>query len=91
MVDNVGNGFDLYTIDSGHFQRTLRTREAQKTFPKGVVFANNGNAVIGGSDHGLLYIFDVQTGDVLRTISHCKDGGVETIAVRGPGPTLHYH
>lgn len=81
VIDSVGSGFELYTLDSGHFLRSFKTREALKTYPKGVAFANSGDAVVGGSDHGLVYIFDVHTGNVLKKIRHCKDGGVETIAV----------
>lgn len=68
-------------MDSGTLVRTLETGRAKKTFPKGVAFANNSRAVVGGSDHGLVYIFERKTGKVLDKLRHSKNGGVETISV----------
>lgn len=82
IVDNVSNGFDLYKLDTGHFLRTLVTKDPIKTYPKGVAFANKCQAVVGGSDHGHVYIFERKTGKVIQTIKHARDGGVQTIAVR---------
>ena len=82
MVDNVGNGFDIYKMDSGVFVRSLPTRAPIKTFPKGVTFANDSHAVVGGSDHGRVYVFERKTGKVLAVLKHARAGGVESIAVR---------
>ena len=65
VIDNVSNGFDIYRLDSGHFIRTLVTREPIRTYPKGVAFANNCQAIIGGSDHGYVYIFERKSGRIL--------------------------
>lgn len=81
VVDNVGNGFDIYKLDSGHFVRTLVTREPIKTYPKGVSFANHCQAVVAGSDHGLVYILNRKTGRVIKTLKNGKGDGVQTIAV----------
>ena len=81
VVDNVGNGFDLYKMDSGLFIRTLPTKAPTRTYPRGVAFANNSQAVIGGSDHGQVYIFDHRTGKVLVRLKHSRSGGVETLGV----------
>jgi hypothetical protein len=80
VVDNVGNGFDIYKMDSGHFVRTLVTREPIKTYPKGVAFANHCQAVVAGSDHGQVYIFNRKTGRIIKSLKHGKRG-VQTIAV----------
>lgn len=81
VVDNVGNGFDIYKVDSCKFVKTLTIGDPNKTYPKGVVFADNSHAIIGGSDHGQAYIFDRKTGKVLHKLKHAKKGGAETIAV----------
>ena len=81
VVDNVGNGFDIYKIDSGHFVRTLVTREPIKTYPKGVAFANHCQAVVAGSDHGQVYIFNRKTGRIIKMLKHGKRDGVQTIDV----------
>ena len=83
VVDNASTGFDVYKIDSGLFIRTLSTGVPKQTYPKGVAFVSEGQAVVGGSDHGKVYIFDRRTGKVITTLRHAKDGGVETIAVSG--------
>ena len=81
VVDNVGNGFDIYKIDSGHFVRTFVTREPIKTYPKGVAFANHCQAVVTGSDHGQVYIFNRKTGQIIKSLKHGKRDGVQTIDV----------
>jgi len=81
-VDNVSNRFDIYKLECGNFVKTLVTKEVQKMHPKGVVFADKSRLVIGGSDHGLVYIFECKTGRVLKTLKHARKGGVETIGVR---------
>jgi hypothetical protein len=82
VVDNVSNGFDIYKLECGSFVRTLVTKEAQKTYPKGVAFADKSRLVVGGSDHGLAYILERKTGRMLKTLKHARKGGVETVGVR---------
>jgi hypothetical protein len=94
VIDNVNNGFDIYKIDSGNFVRTLVTRDPIKTYPKGVAFANHGQAIVGGSDHGRVYIFERKSGRMITTLSHGNDEGVQTIGVSVglitiAAPTIH--
>ena len=81
IVDNVGNGFDLYKLDRGEFIRTFVTKDPRKTYPKGVCFASDSRIVIAGSDHGLVYIFERKSGRCLDTLKHTNEGGVQTITV----------
>lgn len=81
-MDNVFNGFDIYKLESGSFIKTLVTKEAKRRYPKGVAFADKSRLVVGGSDHGLVYIFERKTGRVLETLKYARKGGVETIGVR---------
>jgi len=81
VIDNVNNGFDIYKIDSRNFVRTLITRDPIKTYPKGVAFANHSQAIVGGSDHGLVYIFERKSGRVITTLRHGKAEGVQTVTV----------
>ncbi|KJA13352.1 hypothetical protein HYPSUDRAFT_59954 [Hypholoma sublateritium FD-334 SS-4] len=82
VIDNVANGFDIHRLDrdAGTFVRTLEVGKPTKTYAKGVVFANESHAVIAGSDHGRVYIFDRKSGLILAKIKHSKMGGVETIS-----------
>jgi hypothetical protein len=59
----------------------LVTREPIKTYPKGVAFANHCQAVVAGSDHGQVYIFNRKTGRIIKNLKHGKRDGVQTIDV----------
>jgi hypothetical protein len=78
----VSDGFDIYKLECGSFVRALVPKEAQKRYPKGVAFADRSRLVVGGRDHGRVYIFERKTGRVLKTLKHARKGGVETITVR---------
>lgn len=75
VVDNVARGFNIYTLDTGSFVRTLEVGLPTKTYGKGIVFANGFRAVVAGSDHGQVYIFNHKSGAVLKKIYHSKSGG----------------
>ncbi|KAF8194931.1 WD40-repeat-containing domain protein [Pholiota molesta] len=79
VVDNVGSGFDLYRLDTAEFLRTFPTGDAKKTYPKGVTFADRSRAIVGGSDHGLVYVFHRKTGRSICALKYERQGGVETI------------
>ena len=81
VIDNVNNGVDIYKIDSGNFVQTLVTQDPIKTYPKGVAFANHSQAIVGGSDHGLAYIFECKSGQMITTLNHGNNEGVQTIGV----------
>jgi len=81
VVDNVNNGFDIYKIDSGNFVRTLVTQDPIKMYPKGVAFANHGQAIVGGSDHGRAYIFERKSDQMITILNHGNNEGVQTIGV----------
>ncbi len=87
VIDNVANGFDIYGLEQStkgskfKFVRTLEVGKPSKTYAKSVVFANGSQAVIAGSDHGKVYIFDRKSGRVLKKITHANSGGVETVSV----------
>jgi glucose dehydrogenase len=46
-----------------------------------VLFGEDGKVVVGGSDHGSIYVFDRRTGEQLQALKHA-DGTVLTITVR---------
>jgi len=82
VVDNVSDGMDIYNLDTAEYMATFLTkRTSAKVFPKTVAFANQSRAVVGGSDHGIVYIFDRKTSHVIHSLEYAKQGGVETLAV----------
>ena len=52
---------------------------------KHVVFGENGEVIVGGSDYGKVYVFDRKTGAPLEVLSHAPTGMVQAVVVR------HYH
>ncbi|KAG1836203.1 hypothetical protein DFJ58DRAFT_847087 [Suillus subalutaceus] len=53
----------------------------QKRVPKQVAFGAEGRLVVGGSDNGLVYIFERKSEKLLETLHHSNAGLVQTIAV----------
>lgn len=82
VVDNVSDGIDIYNLDTAEYMATfLIPKTSADVFAKTVAFADQSRAVVGGSDHGIVYIFDRKTGHVIRSLKYAKKGGVETLAV----------
>ncbi|KAG2095495.1 hypothetical protein BD769DRAFT_1394861 [Suillus cothurnatus] len=50
--------------------------------PKQVAFGAEGRLVVGGSDNGLVYIFERKSGKLLETLHHSNAGLVQMIATR---------
>ena len=81
IMDNARNGFSLYHLDGGASIQEYVTGTPRRTYPKQVDFAEGSQVVVGGSDHGMVYVFDQKTGKVLQKLHHGKDELVQTIAV----------
>lgn len=81
-MDNARNGFDLHQLDNATYIRTFPTGNPIKVLPKQVAFGEDSRVIIGGSDHGAVYVFDRKTGKPLQVLHHAGNGLVQTIAVR---------
>lgn len=81
VVDSVTNGFNLYQLDNGHWKRNFPTGTPTRKLPKCVAFAEDTGVVMGGSDHGAVYVFDKRTGSPLHILRHQEHGMVQTITV----------
>jgi hypothetical protein len=81
VVDNARNGFDLHQLDNGAHIRTFPTGTPNKLLPKQVAFGEDAKVVVGGSDHGAIYVFDRKTGKPVQVLHHADDGLVQTITV----------
>ncbi|KAG1743613.1 uncharacterized protein EDB91DRAFT_1050978, partial [Suillus paluster] len=82
IVDNATDGFTLYRLEGdGELVRTFATGLPSVSVPKQVAFGEEGKVVVGGSDHGLVYIFDRKTGQILETLHHADTGLVQTISI----------
>lgn len=81
VVDNVEDGFDFYRLDNCGFIQSYRTCLDAMRQPKQVEFVEQGGAIVGGSDHGKAYVFDVRSGSQLDILHHRKHVMVQTVAV----------
>lgn len=81
VIDNVESGFDLRNIDTAEIVQQYKTRAPIARVPKQVLFGENGQVVVGASDHGAIYIFDRRSGAQREVLHHEASGLVQTIAV----------
>jgi hypothetical protein len=81
MVDNATDGFDLHKLDTGAYIRTYPTGIPTRGLPKQVCFGEDAKVIVGGSDKGIVYVFDQKTGATLDVLRHADNGLVQTVAV----------
>lgn len=82
MLDNAMTGFDMHTLGTGAYIRTLLTKPTERNFPRQVCFGENGGVVIGGSNDGSIYVFDHESGASLDILHHSKSARTQTVTVR---------
>jgi hypothetical protein len=81
VVDSVLAGFNLHKLDKMTFVRNFPTRKPKLDYGKQVCFVEDCRAIVGGSDHGMVYIFNRETGATIDMLLHALQGMVQTIAV----------
>ncbi|KAG1765476.1 hypothetical protein EV702DRAFT_1051012 [Suillus placidus] len=72
------NGFSLHRLEDAVCIRTYNTNPV-KTFPKQVVFGVKATLVVGGSDTGVIYVFDKNEGMLKQVLQHANNGQVQTV------------
>lgn len=82
-VDNVNKGFSLYSLEDMEFLREFSTGSPTRRFPKQVEFCEDGRVLVGGSNHGTIYVFDRKTGLVVDTLRH-EEGGLSQAVTVSP-------
>ena len=80
-VDNVNRGFSLYSLEDMRFLREYPTGQPTRQFPKQIEFGEGGRVLVGGSDHGTIYMFDRKTGLVIDTLHHEDNGLAQAVTV----------
>ena len=82
VVDNTTSGFEFHRLDKlGNYllYRTGPSREP--ALPRQVKFGEDGNVVVGGSDHSTVYVFDRKGGHTLELLRHRRNDMVQTVTV----------
>jgi hypothetical protein len=74
--------FDSYTLPRTTPIQCFKVLTSKK-YVKKVVYAEKKDAVVGGSDHGKVYVFGIQNPKAQQTLIHKKkDIMIQTIEVR---------
>lgn len=82
VIDN-GEGFSIHHLRSGGLIREFPYSKPTTRWPKQVAYGENDRIIVGGSDHGLVYVYDRQIGYPLDLLRHSDGGWVQTVAVCG--------
>lgn len=81
VVDSVMNGFNLHRLENGACLRNFPLPSREMYSPNQVALVENLKVVVGGSDHGIVYVFDRETGTAIDTLRHPTGGMVQTVTV----------
>ncbi|EGO04481.1 hypothetical protein SERLA73DRAFT_148972 [Serpula lacrymans var. lacrymans S7.3] len=82
ITNNAQNGFSLQRLESGVNIRDDITKVPKRIFPKQVRFVEEEMLVVGGSNHGAVYLFDKRRADILGILKHGRGEMVQSIAAR---------
>jgi len=75
------SGYDLYSIDRTTPTRSFEIPNGQR-YVKMVKFAEKGDRIVGGSDHGCVYVFKISDSDPIQVLYHDRaESMIQTIAV----------
>ncbi|KAF8197686.1 WD40-repeat-containing domain protein [Mycena galopus ATCC 62051] len=81
-IDNIHSGAVIYRLDDHQFvKRFLVPATTQEKLSRQVRFVDDSKAIVIGSDHGVVYVFDRRSGEVLDELILAGKGWVQTIAV----------
>jgi hypothetical protein len=81
VVDNMISGYSLHRLSDGAYIRGYPTQVSGRSFIKAVGFVENFTVVVGESDHGVVYLFDRDSGVAVDTLRHADRGLVQIVAV----------
>ena len=73
--------FNLHDIEDGTYVWTFLTGTPIRRHPKQAAFGEKGHIIVGGSDHGIVYVFDQMTGNKMVELRVAEQGMVQTVAV----------
>ncbi|KAJ3905666.1 hypothetical protein F5879DRAFT_799112, partial [Lentinula edodes] len=88
ILDDVAQGVVLFKISGLERVRTFAVPSRERR-SRNVAFHDSGNILISGSDHGVIYLFDRRTGDVVDTIYMGVKDWVQSVVVSISSRLLH--
>ncbi|KAJ7175070.1 quinon protein alcohol dehydrogenase-like superfamily [Mycena crocata] len=80
-IDDVFEGPALYRLNDEHRVRTfgVESTKALEVRPRQIRFADEGGMVVSGSDHGIVYVFETRTGEILEKLRIGAPDWIQTI------------
>lgn len=82
LVDNMTDGFDLYSANRLTHLRSFPVKATKKCV-KSCLFAEGGKTIVCGSDHGKAYVFGVGDTTPRQELSHgSRKQMIQTVMVR---------
>jgi hypothetical protein len=84
VIDNACNGFDAHQLENGTWKRTFPAGNPATKLPKQITYGEMGKVVVGGSDHGVVYVFDRATAATVQVLQHIDRCLVQTVTVSAP-------
>ncbi|KAJ7768723.1 hypothetical protein DFH07DRAFT_954616 [Mycena maculata] len=88
-IDDTEHGAILYRLDDHQRVKTFPVPVTQAKRPRQVRFLDDSRAIVIGSDHGIVYIFDRRTGDIIDKLAVRGESWVQTLATMDCGvPTI---
>jgi hypothetical protein len=80
-IDDPAQGAALFRLQSGARVRTYPVAIKRTMRVRQVSFAEECSAIVIGSDHGTIYIFDRRSGDVIDELKMGTNGWIQTVIV----------
>ncbi|KAJ7148999.1 WD40-repeat-containing domain protein [Mycena crocata] len=78
------SGIDIYRLQSNGYVKikSFKIEKSPRSLPRAqrVCFANENSEIVGGSDHGVVYVFDRPTGETLDELQIVSGAWVQTVA-----------
>ena len=92
LIDDVNNGFSLYNISTGGLVQRFPQKGVliHRIVPKESMFAEKDQVVVGGSNHGKMYVWNRYSGKTLQEMNHPDGGLVQAVTVCAILPINHY-
>ncbi|KAJ7437531.1 WD40-repeat-containing domain protein [Mycena latifolia] len=81
-IDDTESGAILYRLDDHQRIKTFPIPRTKEKRPRQVRFVDDSKAIVIGSDHGIVYIFDRCNAEIIDKLMLKGEDWVQTIAVR---------
>ena len=70
LIENLSKGIDLYDLPRSAPACTFPV-PTKKRYTKDCIFAEGTSIIVGGSDHGLVYIFSIDHSEPVQILKQC--------------------